>query len=139
MVENDPLSRIRALERLRSLETRLIERVEPLRRWLICDFEEHLLKARSGTLPEEVVHLLQRPEEWWRPPSAATASDDAAAALLRLPVVIEAIRSLPGSNSTPYSPSIRTHDGIDLSLLIPPVIDLLLERTQCARQAGLDR
>lgn len=138
MVERDPEVRIRALERLRALETQLLGRVEGLRRWLIRDIEDHLLKSGHGPLPDPIARLLERPEEWWRPPAVAQPTDDAPCSLLRLPVVKEAIGRLPGSCSKTYSPSDRAHDGIDLSLLLPPLLELLESRTECARQAGLE-
>ena len=138
MVEGDALEKMRALERLRSVETRLLERVDPLRRWLISDLEAHCARCAVEPLPVEVIALLGQPEAWWRAPAPDSGAQTPASTLLRFPVIGEALALLAVACPRHYHPSRNAHGGIELGPLVDPAMELLLKREDLVRRAGIN-
>ncbi|MBT6452186.1 MAG: hypothetical protein HOK60_04180 [Planctomycetes bacterium] len=127
----DARERILALERIRVVETKLIQCSLPLIRRLVEDLTLHL----GNEFPSRWHQWLLRGESWWRPANNQFAADDPR----RFPVVQEVIGAIEEDSAVTWQPDHSPRDGVCYLDLIEPVSRQLELRTELARVAGLQR
>jgi hypothetical protein len=127
----DARERILALERIRVVETKLIQCSLPLIRRLVEDLTLHL----GSEFPSRWHQWLLRGESWWRPASDQFAADDPR----RFPVVREVITAIEEDSAVSWQPDRSARQGIGYLDLIEPVSRQLELRIELARIAGLHR
>mgnify|MGYP005632485523 FL=1 len=127
----DARERILALERIRVVETKLIQCSLPLIRRLVEDLTLHL----GSEFPSRWHQWLLRGESWWRPANNQFAADDPR----RFPVVQEVIGAIEEDSAVTWQPDHSPRDGVCYLDLIEPVSRQLELRTELARVAGLQR
>ena len=126
----DARERILALERIRVVETELIQKSLVLIRHLETDLAQHL-----GTqLPDTLRQLLHRGEQWWRPELSGYAIDDPRA----FPIVFEVVHTMELECPSKWQPDPGQHQGVSYQDLVPPLRKLLDKRTELAQIAGVD-
>ncbi|MEC9476358.1 MAG: hypothetical protein VX764_04895 [Planctomycetota bacterium] len=126
---HDARERILALERIRVVETELVEQSLVLIRRLEVDLARHLNRELSA----ELLQLLHRGDRWWQPERNGHADDDPRA----FPVVFEVAQQVINESQVEWQPDPRPHDGVSYQDLVPPLRELLARRTELARIAGV--
>lgn len=119
--------RILALEKIRVVETQLIELSLPLIRRLTQDLDTLL----GSTLPAPALQSLQRGEEWWRAADTGFRSPDPRS----IPVVAEMLTTVEKQFTFTWEPDLTNKDGVSYADLVPPLIEALERRTELARIA----
>lgn len=126
----DARERILALERIRMVETELVQHSTALIRRLEQDLGQHL-----GTeLPAPLLQLLNRGEQWWRPELSGYAIDDPRA----FPIVFEVVQAIELESQSEWQPDPSRQQGVSYQDLVPPLRKLLDKRTQLAQIAGVN-
>lgn len=130
--------RMRALERLRGIETGVSERVETLRRWLAVDLARAAGEAGLGSAPSAPARAL-RNELWWRPPEPGGPVAADRATLDRIGVLAEWLaetdRALVAAGGPAYAPG--RGDGAPLEGILTPLFTDLAEAERLRATAGI--
>ena len=126
----DARERILALERIRVVETELVQHSTALIRRLELDLGQHLGKE----LPATLLQLLHRGEQWWRPELSGYAVDDPRA----FPIVFEVVQAIESESPSAWQPDPGRQQGVSYQDLVPPLRKLLDKRTELARIAGVN-
>ena len=126
----DARERILALERIRVVETELVQHSTALIRRLELDLGQHL----GRELPATLLRLLHRGEEWWRPKRRGHAIDDPRA----FPIVFEVVQAIESESPSAWQPDPGRQQGVSYQDLVPPLQKLLDKRTELARIAGVN-
>ncbi|MDE0959653.1 MAG: hypothetical protein OSB09_02630 [Planctomycetota bacterium] len=121
--------RILALERIRVVETELIQCSLPLIRRLVEDLSSHL----GSKLPQRWHQWLLRGDLWWAAASGESLPDDPR----RFPVVRQVVDALEEESGDRWQPDLTLRDGIGYSDLIEPISVQLQLRTELARIAQI--
>ncbi|NCG12347.1 MAG: hypothetical protein GWP38_03270 [Planctomycetia bacterium] len=131
--ESPPLrERMLALEQIRSIETRIIQRSVPLIRRLLHDATNFEWDSKALEITSEV---LRRGELWWSPLDEDFPCPDPRC----FPVVgqwLATSNSTGGSDHFLQSTRVEGQTYLDL---VSPLRDLVSERTRLARVAGITR
>ena len=126
----DARKKIIALEKIRFIETHLIQMSIPLIRRLEIDLEQRF----GQPLPTELRELLVRGESWWPPTRAGVPHDDPRI----FPIVHQVSEAMQKQHGPRWSPDKQPIEGVSYLDLIEPLRKLLEQRTDLAHIAGVD-
>jgi len=125
---------MRALERLRTVETAIAARGEVLRRWIAIDLEAAGAAAGGAArLPEP--GLAARGELWWRDPLPGDAPRPDRATLDRIAVLAEWLRAADRALGHRYEPG--RGDGMPFAPLLEQLFRDLEEASRLRALAGI--
>jgi hypothetical protein len=125
---------MRALERLRAIETSIAERAEILRRWLRADLERAAEAAGAPrALPEP--GRAERAELWWRDPRPGGTPRGDRETLDRIEVIAEWLAAADAVLRRRYEPG--TGDGMPLAPLLGAILADLEAAARLRSRAGI--
>ena len=119
---------MQALEKMRIIETRIIEHSHPLLRRLKKDLSTWL----NTPLPQKELLMLERGELWWTDLDESFDDHDPRC----FPVVRELIEGLPLTFSEDHFLQQPAHEGQKYPDLIQPIREQILNRTRLRKIAG---
>jgi hypothetical protein len=125
---------MRALERLRGVETAIAVRAETLRGWLRADLEA----ARSAAgiaAPVPPTGRAERGDLWWRDPLPGPPPRADRTTLDRIPVLAEWLASVDAALGRRYEPG--RGDGSPLASILDPLFRDLDEAMRLRARAGI--
>lgn len=126
---HDARERILALERIRVVETELIELSLPLLQRLQKDLSCHLGKE----LPTPLIQKLNQGEKWWQPELTGYSPGDPRI----FPVVLDVIEQVEKESQNRWQPDPAPVEGVCYQQLVAALREVLDRRTELARIAGV--
>lgn len=126
---HDARERILALERIRVVETELIELSLPLLQRLQKDLSCHLGKE----LPTPLIQKLNQGEKWWQPELTGYSPGDPRI----FPVVLDVIEQVEKESQNRWQLDPAPVEGVCYQQLVAALREVLDRRTELARIAGV--